>query len=454
MFKLLFQQYQKKSFILLLGDLCLIIGTLALVLIWKHFDHNILIAWNKGKITSIIFFVIILNLLFFYVLGLYDDLPSSRPEMIFLFIFVAIGMVLIIFSTLSYFFTVLRPGRLLLLIYSGLTGILAFIWRLIFLKYIKIEPQKVLFIGGDKTINELQQILTKQFPYDYTIVEHWHRHSHNPTLPDLCNTVQEKKIDLIVYSVHSHILGKVTEHLINLRFKQKNICEAHDFYQFLTGKFPIQHLSEFWMLINSKREYIFHHAIEVKLKRAFDVCFALIVFLFSLPLLLPAWLAIKLDSSGPAFFIQERLGMNEVPFQLFKLRTMVDNAERFTGPQWATDDDPRITRVGRILRKLRLDELPQLINVLKGEMSVIGPRPIRKHFADLLAQEIPFFRLRFLGKPGLTGWAQVNHDYAGSNAGQADKLKYDLFYLVHQSLLMDLFILLKTIRVMLWAKGN
>ena len=176
--------------------------------------------------------------------------------------------------------------------------------------------------------------------------------------------------------------------------------------------------------------------------------------LLALPFLLISALAIKLDSAGPVFFIQERLGQNEVPFRLYKLRTMIHNAEQFTGPQWSTEDDPRITRVGRVLRKLRLDELPQLFNVLKGEMSVMGPRPIRKHFADVLAQEVPYYRLRFLAKPGLTGWAQVNYDYAGSKEGQSEKLQYDLFYLVHQSIWLDLYILFKTIKVMVWGKGT
>jgi len=133
---------------------------------------------------------------------------------------------------------------------------------------------------------------------------------------------------------------------------------------------------------------------------------------------------------------------------------MAPDAEKLSGPQWSLAGDPRITRVGRILRKLRLDELPQLFNVLKGEMTVVGPRPIRKHFADLLAGEVPYYRLRFLIKPGLTGWAQVNHDYAGSREGQSEKLQYDLFYLVHQSIWLDFLILFKTFKVMVWGKGT
>jgi lipopolysaccharide/colanic/teichoic acid biosynthesis glycosyltransferase len=186
----------------------------------------------------------------------------------------------------------------------------------------------------------------------------------------------------------------------------------------------------------------------------FDLVICLMIMPVALLLIMVSALAIKLTSRGPVFFVQERLGKNEVPFQLIKLRTMVADAEKFTGPQWASANDPRITRVGRILRKLRFDEIPQIFNVMRGDMSVIGPRPIRHHFADLLAQEIPHYRLRFLVKPGLTGWAQVNHDYAGSKEGQQEKLQYEVFYLVHQSFLLDLFILIKTVKIMVWGKGN
>jgi exopolysaccharide biosynthesis polyprenyl glycosylphosphotransferase len=174
----------------------------------------------------------------------------------------------------------------------------------------------------------------------------------------------------------------------------------------------------------------------------------------SAPLMLLCALAIGLSSRGPVFFKQERLGRNEKPFTLIKFRTMIDNAEKETGPKWAGEHDPRITSVGRFLRKTRLDELPQFFNVLKGDMSVVGPRPIRKHFADILAQDIPYYHLRFAVKPGITGWAQVCSDYAGSVEGQREKLGYDLHYIRNQSLFFDLLILLKTVKTVLLQKGQ
>jgi lipopolysaccharide/colanic/teichoic acid biosynthesis glycosyltransferase len=146
--------------------------------------------------------------------------------------------------------------------------------------------------------------------------------------------------------------------------------------------------------------------------------------------------------------------LNEIPFTLVKFRTMVEDAEAASGPRWASREDPRITRIGRILRKTRLDEIPQLFNVLKGEMSFVGPRPIRKYFADLLAEKSPYYRLRFTAKPGLTGWAQSTGDYAGSMEGQLIKLEYDLFYILNRSMFMDLFIILKTFQTVLFRRGN
>jgi exopolysaccharide biosynthesis polyprenyl glycosylphosphotransferase len=185
-----------------------------------------------------------------------------------------------------------------------------------------------------------------------------------------------------------------------------------------------------------------------------DKCFALCGILLSWPLMILSALAVRISSKGPVLFKQERLGLNEVPFVLMKFRTMIEDAEKSTGPKWASDNDPRITKVGKILRKTRLDELPQLFNVLKGEMSFVGPRPIRRHFADMLSKEISNYGLRFKVKPGITGWAQVNGGYAGTKEGQKEKFEYDLYYILNRSIWLDLLIILKTFKTVLLHKGQ
>jgi len=164
-------------------------------------------------------------------------------------------------------------------------------------------------------------------------------------------------------------------------------------------------------------------------------------------------LAIRLETKGPIFFSQERVGENRKIFNLFKFRSMKADAEESSGPVWATDDDPRITRVGKIIRKLRIDELPQMWNVLKGEMSFVGPRPEREFFVKELEKKIPYYRERFTVKPGITGYAQILYPYGASEKDALEKLKYDLYYIKNISLILDLMVIFKTIKIVLLGRG-
>jgi exopolysaccharide biosynthesis polyprenyl glycosylphosphotransferase len=180
---------------------------------------------------------------------------------------------------------------------------------------------------------------------------------------------------------------------------------------------------------------------------------ALVLLVVLIPFGLLVAIAIRLDSKGPVFYMQERVGYRGRVFRVMKFRSMRPDAESGSGPVWATDRDPRVTRVGAILRKLRIDELPQLFNILRGEMCLVGPRPERPHFVDLLERRIPYYDLRHCIRPGITGWAQVCATY-GSNVDESRiKLEYDLFYVKNASLLFDLTILFKTVKVALCGRG-
>jgi lipopolysaccharide/colanic/teichoic acid biosynthesis glycosyltransferase len=170
-------------------------------------------------------------------------------------------------------------------------------------------------------------------------------------------------------------------------------------------------------------------------------------------MLLLVTICIKIDSRGPIFYTQERVGENGDIFNVIKFRTMVENAEKTTGAVWARENDPRITRVGRILRRYRIDEMPQFINVFKGEMSVIGPRPERPEFVDILEKELPYYSIRYALKPGVTGWAQVHYSYSGTVEESMEKLEYDLFYIKNRSFKLDIFIILKTIKIVILGRG-
>lgn len=193
---------------------------------------------------------------------------------------------------------------------------------------------------------------------------------------------------------------------------------------------------------------------EKKLKRISDVLISMIILIITFPLNILISIFIKLDSPGPVLFKQDRIGMNNKIFRIYKFRSMFLDAEKHTGPVWSRKDDPRVTRVGRFLRKLRLDEIPQFYNVLKGEMSLVGPRPERPYFVDMLAQQLPYYRRRLKVRPGITGWAQVKHKYDESIEDVKVKLRYDLFYIENMSFRMDIKILARTILVVLFGKGH
>ncbi len=215
-------------------------------------------------------------------------------------------------------------------------------------------------------------------------------------------------------------------------------------------RIPLRYVDELWLLKNIRT----YENIYDKLRRIFNIVFSFILLLI---LFFPAFMVAlihRITSKGPIFFIQERVGYKGKPFKLIKFRTMVQNAEK-NGPQFASKDDPRITKIGRFMRKFRIDEVPQLINVLKGDMNLIGPRPERKEFIEMLEKQIPYYKLRLEIRPGLTGWAQVNYSYAGEKIeDHIKKLEYDLYYIKNRSLPLDILILFKTIKTVLLRKGT
>jgi sugar transferase (PEP-CTERM system associated) len=215
-------------------------------------------------------------------------------------------------------------------------------------------------------------------------------------------------------------------------------------------RIDLDHLAPDWMLFAAG---LTRGHTEEALRRAADIGLSLLMLLFTAPLLALTALAIRLESPGPALYRQERVGLHGRVFTLRKFRSMRTDAEA-AGPAWATLRDPRVTRIGHFLRRTRIDELPQLLNVLSGEMSFVGPRPERPHFVEQLADCIPFYRDRAAVKPGITGWAQVNYPYGASIEDARQKLSYDLYYVKRRSLFLDLLILIATVRVILFQEGS
>jgi sugar transferase (PEP-CTERM system associated) len=229
------------------------------------------------------------------------------------------------------------------------------------------------------------------------------------------------------------------------------VVDGLSFYEEITGKLAIENINPSWFIFSDGfRLTPFMHLY----KRAFDLFFAALGLLLTMPILPLLALAIRLESPGPILFRQLRVGENEIPFLLYKFRSMRQDAESATGAVWAQVDDPRVTRLGNFLRKSRLDEIPQLFNVLKGEMSFVGPRPERPEFIEKLKERIPYYGSRHCVKPGVTGWAQVSYPYGASEADALEKLRYDLYYIKNYSLPLDFLIILETVKVVLCGKGG
>lgn len=267
------------------------------------------------------------------------------------------------------------------------------------------------------------------------------------------DALSKDRYEGIVIATGAHQLSdEIERELMYKRLAGMKVYAVLDFYEKYLWKIPIDILDESWIVLAQGFDLV-HHKVQLNIKRSIDFLISLLILCLTLPLLLIVMCLIKIDSRGPAIFKQVRTGKNGEPFTLYKLRTMQEGAE-VAGPQWAQVSDPRVTKIGRVLRKLRIDELPQLWNVIKGDMSFIGPRPERPDFVSELEKQLPYYDLRALVAPGISGWAQVMYPYGASVEDAKEKLQYDLYYIKNYSLALDLIITMKTLRVVFHASGR
>lgn len=266
---------------------------------------------------------------------------------------------------------------------------------------------------------------------------------------DVESIVEREKVNHVVLSLAERRGHTPVRQLLHLKFAGVKVEDAHSFWERMAGRIILEHLSPSWLILSDG----FRKSILLTwTKRLIDLLVSLVAIALSLPLFVFVAAAIWIESGGPVFFRQERTGLKGRPFQILKFRSMRTDAEA-GGPRWASSNDARITRVGKLIRKYRIDELPQMFNVLKGEMSVVGPRPERPHFVSMLEEQIPFYGLRHSVRPGITGWAQVKYQYGGSIGETKTKLEYDLFYIKHLSITLDLVTIFETVKVMLSGQG-
>ncbi|MBI0476772.1 TIGR03013 family PEP-CTERM/XrtA system glycosyltransferase [Sphingomonas sp. MA1305] len=270
-------------------------------------------------------------------------------------------------------------------------------------------------------------------------------------IPNLAGHVVDHNAVEVVLALEERRNALPLKDLLRVRTTGVAVSEISTFLERETGRIDLTSVNPSWLIFSDG--FASGRMVSGIVKRAFDVFASLLLLAVTLPIILVTAIAIKLESRGPAFYRQRRVGLYNQPFDILKLRSMRQDAEVAGTAVWAEKDDPRITRIGRFIRKVRIDELPQTWTVLKGDMSFVGPRPERPQFVEQLEQHLPFYAERHMVKPGITGWAQINYPYGASIEDARHKLEYDLYYAKNYSPFLDLLILLQTLRVVLWPAG-
>ncbi|MHB8544559.1 MAG: TIGR03013 family XrtA/PEP-CTERM system glycosyltransferase [Leptospirales bacterium] len=392
---------------------------------------------------------VVLSAFLFFQAGLYDTLnfEDARTNLIrILSAFVILGGIgfLVMLS-----FPAFRMGWKEALLLTGLTFMGIVSWRrLVVMKLPVLGWKRRTLILGTFQISKIFEELNK--------------FRHNIRIHGVIDAQKLKEFDLVQYAIehkiHSIVIslkdrrGTLPIHnILACKMHGIDVMEWATFYEKNTNKIDIMNINPSHLIMGDGFQ---KNRITVVIKGVMDRVLSLVGLLLFLPIGLLIALLIKMESKGPVFYSQERVGLNGRPFRILKFRSMVADAEKGLSPQWASQNDPRITRMGSFLRKTRLDEVPQLINILKGEMSFVGPRPERPFFVAELEKVIPFYSLRHVTKPGLSGWAQIRYRYGATVDDAIKKLEYDLYYIKNLSIFLDLMIFMETIQVILFGKGS
>jgi sugar transferase (PEP-CTERM system associated) len=345
---------------------------------------------------------------------------------------------------------------------SALTLILLPLWRILFSTIVMkaMGSERVLFLGTSSVSQEIVQYLTEHPETGLTALGYLDNLDTGTEvaggkvlgrISDLETTVEQFRPDRIVVGMSERRARLPVNQLLELRLSGIHIEDALTTYESTFGRISTRELRPSQLIFSTE---LGPNPSRVLLQSVYSMTIAVVAAVVALPIMALVAIAVRLSSPGPALYSQRRTGKNDVPFMLYKFRSMYADAEAHSGAVWAKKDDPRITPVGKWLRKLRLDELPQLFNVLKGDMSIVGPRPERPEFVAELERRIPYYRQRHCIKPGITGWAQINHKYGDTIEDTIVKLEYDLYYIKNLAPALDAFIIFHTAKVMLLSRGS
>ncbi|HET6373333.1 MAG TPA: sugar transferase [Candidatus Polarisedimenticolia bacterium] len=456
---------RRQQVLLFVVDLALLLLSLMLAFVIARFAHfDIVFVLDRFTIACGIYFSV--YSLVFFVGQLYD--VENRYEEMRSLLYVC-GLVLVanlVISMLFYFLPSWRIARRVMAIQAPLAALFIYLWRRLYILVSRglVAPRRVLIVGANDTVASLIEDLRAGYAPEFVLAgivdddpgTAGRDFGGIPVLGgsgSLPEIVSREGIQIIVFTpgYRAAADGRMVRNVLDLKAHGVKVYELATFYMKVTGKVPVRYIEDQWLVFSQDFSGI-SGADERNFKRLLDVAIAVTALILLAPVMIVIAILIKLTSRGPILYRQERVGLDKRPYSLLKFRTMRAGAEEGT-PVWASRNDRRATRLGRVLRRLRLDEIPQFFNILRGEMSVIGPRPERPYFVEHLERDIPYYGLRFSAKPGLTGWAQVNYRYGASVEDAHTKLQYDLYYIQEMSPFLDLVILLKTLQTVLFRPG-
>jgi sugar transferase (PEP-CTERM system associated) len=440
---------------LVLVDLLVVLGSVWLAGVAGNWLGDGILWPKVGALLAVTMFILYLGDLY------RTELRMGRREVVARLL-VALSMSALLMAAVGFALPALRFGRLAFLQIFGVAGGGLLLIRLTWehLRSTERLSKRVLVLGLSTVAQQivgLQSSGLQPFSVLGFLDDAPDAHDRLPAgaellgkTRDMLNLIDELHPDLVLVALPDMRGALPTADLLECRLSGITVEDWPTFYEKQTGKILVTGLRPSWLIFC---DGFVKTSLTQTLKRTVDVVLSLVGLALAMPLMALVAILVKLDSQGPVLFRQARVGQNGRIFVLNKFRSMRQDAERASGAVWATRHDPRITRIGGFLRKTRLDELPQLFNVLAGHMSFVGPRPERPEFVRVLQREIPFYLGRLAVKPGITGWAQVRHRYAASVEDAREKLQYDLYYIKNLSPLLDLLILVHTVQVVLFARG-